>query len=53
MMSYSSLQRISVSHFCTVTNFADLPTLATFELEAILSKWNFENWNLAKIGFST
>ena len=31
MMSYFSLQLSSVSHFCTVINFADLPTLAIFE----------------------
>ena len=49
----SSLQLSSVSYFCTVMNFADLPTLATFELEAIISKINLKNWNLTMIDFST
>ena len=52
MMSYSSLQLSSVYHFSTVMNFADLPALATFELEAIISKLNLPNLNLTTIDFS-
>ena len=51
MMSYSSLQFSSVSHFCTVMNFADLLTLAFLKLESIISKLNLKNWNLTKIDF--
>ena len=52
-MPYSSLQLSSVSYFCTVMNFADLPTLATFKLEVIISKLNLKKWYLTKIDFST